>query len=127
MKRSELFSLQHYLPIFPEMESFDNIIAMVNTNSEFVSVLEPFQNYNRTELTKCIIKMVNDIEKQFFPFHELVTIIDMETVKIVFEQLVGREATHQETESICSFLDADFSYHLTVKIANVVKFLEIKK
>lgn len=125
MKRSERFALSTYLTSFPEMASFDEIMNKIKENSGDIEVWYPFQNYTPTELTEFITNTFCEIEREFLSCHDLITVIDKETVKRLFFNAVGRQPLKEELSRLCTLLDNDFSYQLPYKILDALKVLHI--
>lgn len=126
MKHSEKFALSHFLSFFPENDSFDTVLAKIDQRSADIIRWTHFKNFSSEDVIDLIHRMTLDIEKQFFPFHDLVTVIDRDTVKTMFFHLMARSPMNDELSRVCSFLDSDFSYQLQSKIADALKILNIQ-
>lgn len=126
MKPSEMFALRMCLTSFPETDSFDDVLAKLDMQSNDVIVWEPFKSFTTHDLSEYILNSVIQIESQFFPLHELITVIDKDTVKGIFFNLVGRPAFSDELTRLCSLLDTDFSFQLPEKIGDALNLLHIK-
>ena len=126
MKPSEMFALRMYLTSFPENDSFDDVLAKLDMKRQDVIVWEPFKNYTTEELADLIFDSVVRIESHFFPLHELVTVIDRETVRGLFFNIVGRPPFTDELTQLCSSLDNGFSFQLKDKVVDALNLLNIK-
>lgn len=126
MKQSELFALNHYLSFFPENESFDEVLTLIENEDESVGVWEPFENYPVNEVVDFISHMASSVEEKFYPVLDLVCIIDRETIKEMAKGYIDRDLTAEELEKIARFIDSDFSYQLSEKVSDAVTYCEIK-
>lgn len=126
MKQSERFALKHFLSRYPDDLCFEKILCLMNNEHEDVELAKSFKGIYLPDLTDLILNMVNDIESQFFPFHELVTVLDRDSVSDHLHQIILRKPTEEELNKVCSFLDSDFSSLLLEKIADSVTYLNIK-
>jgi hypothetical protein len=126
MKHSEMFALRMYLTSFPENDTFDEVLAKLDTGHIDITVWKPFQIYDANQLSEFILDSVQQIESQFFPLHELITVIDKDTVRVLFLSIVGRIPFSDELTRLCATLDTDLSFQLRDKIADALKLLNIK-
>lgn len=127
MKPNEAFAIRQYLESYPENVSFEDVLQKLKTGSPEVNVWEPFEKLSSFDLANAISLLSNELERQFFPIFELVTVIDKETVTGILSQEIGREPKEEEVNAVCSWLDTDFSYQLPEKISDAVTFLSIPK
>lgn len=127
MKQNEAFALKHYLESYPENVAFEDVLQKLKTGSPDVDVWEPFEKLSSFDLANAISRLSHEIETQFFPIFELVTVIDKETVTGILSQEIDREPKEEEVNAICSWLDTDFSFQLPEKISDAVTFLNIPK
>jgi uncharacterized protein YjaG (DUF416 family) len=127
MKPNEAFAIRQYLESYPENVSFEDVLQKLKTGSPDVNVWEPFEKLSSYDLANAISRLSHEIETQFFPIFELVTVIDKETVTGMLSQEVNRDPKEEEINAICSWLDTDFSCHLPERISDAVTFLSIPK
>ena len=126
MKQTEIFALKQYLHEFPDCGKLNDVIDLIYDRDQRVIIQEPFLEYTPDFLVVAIKKTEYEIESQFFPFHELVTILDRDSVNEILLQILKRSPSNDELNKVCSFLDSDFSSLLYKKIGDAIKQLNIK-
>lgn len=127
MKYSERFALNQYLTKYPECEKILDIIDMIFDKDSRIKIQDPFVEYDTNSIVTAIMKTENEIESQFFPITELVTILDKETVSETLTSLINRKPSSDELMAVCSWLDNEYSYKLSSYIEIALKDLSIFK
>jgi hypothetical protein len=105
--------------------ALNEILNLIDERSNEIVVSSLYQNQNVGDLVSSILILADDIEKQFFSFHELVTVIDKSSVYNMLMIQLDRTPTDEELIGVCSFLDGYFSCNLPIKIKEAVQHLKI--
>lgn len=128
MKQSEIFALDHFLECYPKNKTVHEILDLLKDEEDIqVIVRELYINITDDDyLTLLILEMISKIEKQFFPIHELVTVIDRDTVKRLFFTLVGRPPFTDELNKLCNSLEDTLAFEFHHKFTDALMLLNIK-
>lgn len=126
MKHSEMFALRMYLLSFPENDTFDQVLEKLELNHPDIIIWDPFKTTSIAELLDLIFESAVSVESQFFPLHDLISILDKETIRVMFTNTVGRPPFNDELSKVCTALDNDIMFSLQEKLVDALKLLNIK-
>jgi hypothetical protein len=125
MNQSQIFALNHHLIKYPKYMPLNEILTLIDQRSNEIVVSSLYENQNVGDLVSGILILADDIEKNFFSVHELVTVIDKASVYNILMIELDRKPTDEELIGVCSFLDTYFSCNLPIKIKEAVQYLKI--
>lgn len=125
MKDSEVFALNQLLDKYPQNAAFDNILVLINNNSDEVSIKNEYSKVEPIAIVLSLLNIVEDLDKYFFPIHELVTVIDRDTISEKMSKILKRKPTENEVDKLSTFLDDHFSNYLDMTIEAALPLLNI--
>lgn len=125
MNQFQSFALQHYLSDYPDA-SFDDILEMVENESDRVTVWEPFEHYPTDEVTDFISHMASDLQAKFMPLDDIACVIDRGCIKEMMTDDLEREPLEDELEKVCKFVETDFIYQVSEKVGDAITYSNIE-
>lgn len=127
MKYSERFALNHFLSMYPENLTFEEVLNKLEVEDDLVNRHPFFRRYAKPEVVCLIRQLAESIEGKFFPVFDLVSLIDKETVTEVLTQKLQRVPSNREVNMLCSYLDGCYSFQLPEFVHHAVSLLSLTK
>lgn len=126
MNPYQIFAFDRFFHIFPRNESLGEVLKLIEEKSSQIVIKKAFVTQDIDDIITHVLILADDLEQEFFSFHDLVTVIDKISVSNMLEIELERKPTNEELIGICSFLDTSFSCNLPIQIKEALKQLNIK-